>query len=724
MKNNTPKISIIVVNYNGLKFLEDCFTSLTQTDWPKEALEVICVDNGSTDGSQEYLKKNFPDVAVLDHQPNNYAAANNAGIKRASGDYVILLNNDVKMDPGWLRPLAAAMELNPRLGGVQPKLLYFDGMIQSLGHIKSPDFYWTDRGMGEPDLGQYGDALMEADSLCGACAMYRRECLDQAGRLDEDFNMFVEDVDFGVRCLDHGWPLACQPQSRVHHLFHGSIAGESRARLLIESNRLLLIAKHWPDKLAENLTGRGFFLQPDPEKQRAFIPAASKACGKLLTEHPPEKARRILDDVFIKLAQALDPQKDALVRKAMLHQKEAARELEVQKERARLDLRDVESRLYAEIDRLRDLVIQREEELRLLRESLSYRYVLKPVQKAADRVKGALPRTQNAPPPSPALPRIVSMKFTNNCQLKCRMCGIWSQEKEAELPGEQWRKAIDKVFHWLGPYRLDIAGGEPLLRPDNDELTAYASAMGVETVLLSNGALITKARARKLLDSGLDSIHVSLDSLTPEVHDRMRGKAGTFAKATKALKHLQELRRYRSKDFSIGVASIVMAPNVEELPALAEFVYQGGADFISFQALDQNFHDKYDPQWFASNPYWIKDLDALNRSMDKLRAMKLRGAPIDNSLAQLQAMKRYFADPQDFCRRFQCLSGEKNFIIKNNGDVLLCWNLPPVGNILHDAPERIWQSSEAKKRREQIAACTRTCRILSCHVTEEALQNA
>ena len=724
MEKNVPGISVVVVNFNGLKFLRECFASLLQSDYPKNALEIICVDNGSTDGSQAFTHKEFPEVIWVKNRTNNYAAANNLGIKMASGDYIVLLNNDTKVDKDWLRPLVAAMEDNPDLGGIQPKLLFFDGTLQSMGHIRHPDFYWKDRGMGEPDQGQHGEGLTLADSLCGACAMFRRSCLNQTGPLDEDFHMFLEDVDLALRCQALGWNLACQPLSRVYHLGHGSVGSEDKVKTLVESNRLMLIAKHWPEKLAENLMGRGFFLQPHKQARDAFIPALSKACDKLVATHSKSKVRQVLKDVFFKLETVLDPQKDALVRQAMLDQKRMARETELQKEFAQLSVRDVENRLYAEIDRLRDLVLQREDELRLMRESLSYRYVLRPMQKAADRARTVLPSPlKKGPLPYPALPRIISMKFTNNCQLKCRMCGIWSQDREEELPGDKWREAMDKVFDWLGPYRLDIAGGEPLLRPDNDELVAHAAAKGIETVMLSNGGLVTKARARKMLDSGLDSIHISLDSLKPHVHDQMRGVPGTFAKAIRAIRHLQELRRYREKEFSIGMASIVMEPNMEELPGLAEFVYKGGGDFISFQPLDQNFHQKYDPQWFESSPFWIKDLNALNQAVDQLRTMKLHGYPIDNSPAQLQAIKHYFADPADFCRRFQCLSGDKNFIIKNNGDVLLCWNLPPVGNILHGSPEKIWNSPEAQHRREQIARCTRTCRILSCHFTEEAMRD-
>ncbi|MBI9077123.1 MAG: glycosyltransferase [Desulfatibacillum sp.] len=709
MEQAAPKISVVVVNFNGRRFLRDCFSSLLQTDYPKDMLEILCVDNGSTDGSQDLVREEFPRVRLLKNHPNNYSAANNKGIQNASGDYIVLLNNDTKVEPGWLWPLVRAMEQNPVLGGVQPKLLFFDGVLQSLGHVRHPDHYWMDRGMGEPDLGQYGEDILDADSLCGACAMFRRECLEQAGLLDEDFVMFLEDVDLALRSRAMGWKLACQPQSIVYHHGHGSVGAEGKARVLAESNRLLLIAKHWPEKLAENLMGRGFFLEPGKETREAFIPAVSKACDKLLAAHAKSKARRALKEVFAKLEKIQDPLKAALVRQAM----EMA-----------LAQKDVETRLYREIDRLRDLVLQREEELRLIRESLSYRYVLRPVQKAADRVRAAVPAVLKTPPlPYPPLPQIISMKFTNNCQLKCRMCGIWSQAREEELTTRQWMDSMDKVFDWLGPYRVDIAGGEPLLRQDNDELVAHASNMGIETVMLSNGGLITKSRARKMLDSGLDSIHISLDSLQPALHDRMRGVPGTFARATRAIRHLQELRRYRQKEFSIGVASIVMAPNVEELPALAEFVYKGGADFICFQPLDQNFHHAYDPKWFASSPFWIKDLNALSHATGQLRAMKLRGCPIDNSPAQLQAMQRYFADPEDFCRNTQCLSGDKNFIIRNNGDVLLCWNLPPVGNILHEAPAKIWNSPEAAKRREQIARCPRTCRILSCHFIEEALQN-
>ena len=702
MKNDAPNVDVVVVNYNGAGFIEDCLDCLEKTDYPNDRMGLICIDNGSTDGSPDLVASSHPKVRLIFNKTNNYAGANNIGIRSSRAKYIVLLNHDTKPDPGWLSPLVDAMEADPGLGAVQSKLCFFDGTLQSVGHIEAPDFYWVDRGMGEQDQGQYdSDSPLPCPSLCGACVMYSKKCLEDVGLLDEFFNMFMEDVDMAVRASAAGWKLACVTKSRVLHYGHGAIRTEDAARQWREKNRLVLIAKHWPEQLADNLAGRGYFLDPENGGAQGLVKAAARACDKLMTEHDEKTFRPVMAQIFEKLSKISDPEKDLLV-------KQAAHRLK--------DREQDEARLYAEIDRLRDLVMEREDEIRLLKQSKGYRYIVAPLRTVADRIREMAPPLRQSPAiKKPFIPRIVSMKFTNNCQYKCRMCGIWSQEQREELSTDQWKRIIDQVYDWLGPFRLDVAGGEPLLRKDNDELVAHAAKMGVETVVLSNGGLINRDRARKLLESGLDSIHISLDSLRPELYDRMRGVDGAFSNAIGAIKSLKDLRVYRRKDFGIGIAVIVMAPNLEELPKLARYVHEGGADFISFQPLDQNFHQTYEPRWWEKNKYWIKDPDGLDRAVDELKGLKSRGCPIDNSHAQLDLFKHYFRDPEKFCRQSACLSGEKNFIIDVNGDALLCWNLPPVGNILSDPPEKIWNSAEALRRRKDIERCSRTCRILSCH---------
>jgi len=121
--NAFPTVTVIVLNHNGMTFLKDCFDSLLDSTYPDT--ELIMVDNGSDDGSVPFVEENYPTVTVI-HSGGNigYSAANNLGVRHARGEYVVLLNNDVEVVPGWLQPLVAELESDPEIAACQPKLLH------------------------------------------------------------------------------------------------------------------------------------------------------------------------------------------------------------------------------------------------------------------------------------------------------------------------------------------------------------------------------------------------------------------------------------------------------------------------------------------------------------------------------------------------------------------------------------------------------------------------
>src|SRR3990167_1351375 len=136
---SNPDVSVIVVNNNGKKYLEKCFSSLRQIDYKKEKLQVIMVDNCSTDDSDSYVKKRFPFVKVLHNDINNYAKANNIGIKFSESKFVALLNNDTYVDKNWLEELLNVMKKEDHIGCAGSKVLFPDGRIQSAGHYEFPN---------------------------------------------------------------------------------------------------------------------------------------------------------------------------------------------------------------------------------------------------------------------------------------------------------------------------------------------------------------------------------------------------------------------------------------------------------------------------------------------------------------------------------------------------------------------------------------------------------
>jgi len=188
-----PHISVVIVNYNGARFLRDCLDSLhSQT---RQDYEIILVDNCSTDRSIEIITHDYPGITLIRNSTNRgFAAASNQGIRVARGDYILSLNNDTRLSPRFLDEIIHPMEDDPRVGICASKMLYPDGRINSAGTCISRSGAAWDRGMSEPDRCQY-DSIEEVFGACAGAALYRREMLDEIGLFDEDFFMYMEDVD-------------------------------------------------------------------------------------------------------------------------------------------------------------------------------------------------------------------------------------------------------------------------------------------------------------------------------------------------------------------------------------------------------------------------------------------------------------------------------------------------------------------------------------------------
>jgi GT2 family glycosyltransferase len=311
MDQTYPFVSIITVNYNGKKFVDDFFAGIAELDYPKNKIEVIYVDNGSSDGSVFYVKKEFPEAIIIENTQNNYARANNLGIKKSRGELVAFLNNDTKVEPPWLKELVAGIESEPRIGAVGSKILMMDGRVQSTGHTEYPDYEWRDRGFGEVDQGQY-EIMAEMPSLCGASVLYRRACLDDVGAFDEDFNMFLEDVDMAKRCHDKKWSFLYVPKSLVHHHYHGVMTKELE-EYYVQRNRLLIVAKHWPEGLPTVIATLRNYLRL---KGAAAVDDSERMVNdlfiKLLKTHSRSKCIVIIPTVIIALREYLSQEVEIL----------------------------------------------------------------------------------------------------------------------------------------------------------------------------------------------------------------------------------------------------------------------------------------------------------------------------------------------------------------------------------------------------------------------------
>lgn len=240
--------SIIIVNFNGKKLLKDCLDSVFSQNYNR--FEVIFVDNASTDGSLDYVKKHFSKAKIIASPYNlGFAGGNNIGIKACQGDYIILLNADTIVQPSWLEELIKTAESNPKIGIVGSKILFFSERINSTGlefnHKLCNGF---DRGVGKIDKGQYDtDDKRDVLGVCFASALIKRKVIKDVGLLDEKTFLYSEDLGYCIRTRLRGYQVVYCPTSIVYHKLGESTGklGSLRIKKYALRNRLRILLKNY-----------------------------------------------------------------------------------------------------------------------------------------------------------------------------------------------------------------------------------------------------------------------------------------------------------------------------------------------------------------------------------------------------------------------------------------------------------------------------------------------
>jgi GT2 family glycosyltransferase len=266
--NNTPLVSIIIVNWNGGKYIEKCLESVFAQTFKN--FEVILVDNGSTDNSSEKILKQWPDIRFIGFEKNmGFAVANNIAIDNAKGEWLALLNTDAFPEPDWLEKLYEAT------------LKYRDLFFFTSCQIQASAPYKLDGTGDEYNIGgiawrrQSGESIEQASqtvdevfSACGAAAFYPREAFLKVGGFDSDFFSYLEDVDLSFRLRLLGYRCLYIPQAKVLHVGSASL-GKASEFAIYHSQRNMIwvflknmpfpyIVKYLPVHIVMNL-GYGFF---------------------------------------------------------------------------------------------------------------------------------------------------------------------------------------------------------------------------------------------------------------------------------------------------------------------------------------------------------------------------------------------------------------------------------------------------------------------------------
>ncbi len=242
------KIAVIVLNYNGQKYLPDLFSSLKTTKYPSDKWKLVFVDNNSSDTSYEFAQEKYPFAHFIKNQENlGFTEGNNVGVRWAlkeKYDYIVLLNQDTIVTGDWLNILLNTIESNPQIGAVQPKILLHPE-TEKINNLGNKIHYL---GFGYGDYSEKKDKenyqnIREINYCSGACVMIRSEIIEKIGLFDPEMFLDLEDLDFGWRLKLFNYQNIIDEQAKIYHKYTFS---STKARFYhTEKNRWIVFYKNY-----------------------------------------------------------------------------------------------------------------------------------------------------------------------------------------------------------------------------------------------------------------------------------------------------------------------------------------------------------------------------------------------------------------------------------------------------------------------------------------------
>jgi len=323
-------------------------------------------------------------------------------------------------------------------------------------------------------------------------------------------------------------------------------------------------------------------------------------------------------------------------------------------------------------------------------------------------------------------PLFCDLIVSHRCFFKCKMCIDWKTPPNAAvLNFNEAKKFIDNLSDLID-YKIDIniMGGEPFMLDWLLPLCDYIHYKGFKAIISTNAYLINEEMAKKIRDSHLGVLAISLDGMKAETHDSIRGKKGAYSKAVDALGYL---KKYRNNNLHISILSLILEKNIEELPRLVKWTRETGfANSISFLALVESGLVKRKEGWFRQSKYgrlWPQDLRKVKKSIDSISLLKKQGYNVDNPFSQLEAFKEYYSNPEEFVRKTEYCIHDYIVDLDPTGDIFLSGH--KLGSMKSSgALKKLWFSEEADKIRKYIDAhgcdTSRSCLInFTCAFTQD-----
>lgn len=238
-------VTVVIPNWNGMKFLKTCLDSLRLQD--TEDFETLVVDNHSEDGSVDFIRERYPEVRLIVHEENlGFTGGVNAGIEASRSPFVLLLNNDTECDPHFVKALLEAVQADERIFSVSSRMIRFQErtLLDDAGDLFTVLGYQAQRGTGQSADDSRYLKPKTVFSACAGAAIYRKSVFSEIGVFDPDHFAYLEDVDIGYRAMIHGYRNVYEPSAVVYHVGSGASGAVQysafKVRLSARNSRYLL----------------------------------------------------------------------------------------------------------------------------------------------------------------------------------------------------------------------------------------------------------------------------------------------------------------------------------------------------------------------------------------------------------------------------------------------------------------------------------------------------
>lgn len=318
------------------------------------------------------------------------------------------------------------------------------------------------------------------------------------------------------------------------------------------------------------------------------------------------------------------------------------------------------------------------------------------------------------------VPKKCVISITDKCSMRCKMCYNWTlKDSHESVSLKTWKRVVKELAELKkDEMLLNFIGGEPFEKSWALEIVKEASKYNIKTSLTTNATIINETKVNKIIESGLNTLCISLDSLNPNTHDYYRGVKGTYGKVMNALNIFK-----KNPGPEIIIQSIIMDKNMEDILDLIKWTdNQNHIVGVYLMAIMKPHHTNLPDDWYKNDNkgLWPINMDEMSTTILKLIKMKNNGSKIVNSNLHLKSYENYYLYPERFIKSKFCDVADFGIYIDALGNVSICAEKGIIGNIKNTHLKEVWFSCEALKVKERMGSCKKNCEFLvNCFYQDE-----